>query len=226
MSFNTEQSCDAVVHFHHLGEKEEGKEFYKNVTWADVTINGVDLDTTLYNEMKCMEAEERMRDAERTYHGGKVEVHPRKMSLEINESSSSSREFTKGDGIKKMYVRKRTIPQGVRKKYPIKPWDQSKQEKKKSALERVTDEIEGDDTPVAPLQPIIYDESIIDGWFNYGDELNEIPDQLVLSKDPVTIDGSPKWIFHSMETGEGFSMDFDASIKDVYHKWMKIHSNL
>ena len=55
----------------------------------------------------------------------------------------------------------------------------------------------------------IPDTSIVEGWFNYGDELPEIPDQLVLSKDPVTIDGRLMWIFHSMTTGEEFFINYD-----------------
>ena len=54
MSFNTEQSYEAEVHFRDLGEKEEGKEVYPGVSWADVTINGVDVNTTWDNEMKCI----------------------------------------------------------------------------------------------------------------------------------------------------------------------------
>jgi hypothetical protein len=273
MSFNTEQSYEAEVHFRDLGEKEEGKEVYPGVSWADVTINGVDVNTTWDNEMKCMESLARKENAELMYEKKNVEVHPRKMKNEILESTSSYREFTKGDGYKKVYVRQRKVPQATHKKHPTKPWDQSKHEKKKNALERVIDELESagcmdplrfsqaerekeatrTDERVEHLKTVLGEEwwddvlkehpelnidemsvssgsipetSIIDGWFNYGDEFGDVEDQMILSKDPVMIDGLPKWCFHNMMTGEELFMDFEASIMDVYKKWNGITSKM
>jgi len=205
--------------FKNLGEKDE--KLYKDVTWADVTINWVDQDTTLDNQMSCMAIESQKKNADLMYTGGKIEVQPREMGNQILESSSGEREFKKGSGLKKVYIRKRTIPQGVRKKYPTKPKNQSKQEKVKNTLEKVMDGITGNDSPIQEVQQIIPEKSIIEGWFNYGGELDDISDQLVLSRDHVMVDGSPKWCFHSMKTGEELYMDYNASIRDVYHKWMK-----
>jgi hypothetical protein len=274
MSFNIEPVCDAVVHVRHLGEKEEGKQIYRDVSWADVTINGVDLDTTLDNDMKCMESLERNENADFIYEKKNIEVQPRKMKTDILESTSSFKEFKKGDGYKKVYIRQRKVPLATHKKYPTKPRDQSKYEKKKNALERVIDELEtnGDldptrfshvarekeevrtDERVVQLKVALGEEwweeileehpeldiedmsvsseggipetSIIDGWFNYGDELGDVQDQMVLSKDPVMVDGLPKWCFHNMMTGEELFMDFEASIMDVYKKWNDIKSKM
>lgn len=253
---------DTLVHFRHLGDKEEGKQLYKNVSWADVTINGIDLDTTLKHDQECEESMMTHYDAKMNHIHRNIEVHPRKMNNEILESTSSFKEFKKGDGYKKMYVRQRKVPQGVHKKYPTKPWDQSKQEKMKQALQRVTDELEVDfnnpqgDTIEGKIDNLksslgeewwdeilkehpelnisddqmstgsIPDTSIVEGWFNYGDELPEIPDQLVLSKDPVTIDGRLMWIFHSMTTGEEFFINYDASIRDIYKVWQMMNSKM
>jgi hypothetical protein len=226
MAFTVENKdgIDSLVHFRNLGEKESG--LYKDSTWADVTVHNVEFQTTLDNELSTTAIESAKENADLMYTGGGIQVQSRKMDNQILESSSGEREFKKGSGLKKMYVRKRTIPQGVRKKFPTKPKNQSKQEKVKNALEKVTDEIERNDTPVSPILPIIPEKSIIDGWFNYGNELGDIPDQLVLTKGHITIDGSPKWCFHSMNTGEEFFMDYDASIQDVYHKWMKDQSKM
>ena len=66
----------------------------------------------------------------------------------------------------------------------------------------------------------------MEGWFNYGDELPEIPDQLVLSKDPVTVDGRLMWNFHSMTTGEEFFIKYEASIRDIYNVWQMMYSKM
>ena len=257
-----ENGKDTLVHFRHLGEKEDGKEVYKNVSWADVTINGVDLDTTLKNDQACEDALINHKNTMLNHLESHLEVHPRKTSNEILESTSSFKEFKKGDGYKKVYVRQRKVPQGVHKKYPTKPWNQSKQEKMKQALQRVTDELEVDfnepkgETVEEKVQNLkmslgedwwdqvlqehpelkidedqvssgsIPDTSIVEGWFNYGDELTGIPDQLVFSKDPVTIDGKLMWIFHSMVSGEQFYIKYDATIRDVFKAWNMINSKM
>jgi hypothetical protein len=225
-TLNTDNGRETLTHYINLGDKNPDANLYNHVSWADVAINGVDLATTMDHEMSCMSIESQKKNADLMYTGGGIEVQPRKMDNQILESSSGEKEFEKGSGLKKIYIRKRTIPQGVRKKFPTKPKNQSKQEKVKNALEKVTDEIERDDTPVGQIPSMITEKSIIDGWFNYGGEMEDIPDQLVLSKDHVMVDGSPKWCFHSMKTGEEFCMDYEASIRDVYHKWMKDQANL
>ena len=253
---------DNLVHFRHLGDKEEGMELYKNVSWSDVTINGVGLHTTLKNDQECEESMVSHNNAKKNNLVRNIEVHPRKMDNEILESTSSFKEFTKGDGYKKMYVRQRKVPQGVHKKHPTKPWDQSKQEKMKNAIQRVTDELEvefndnPDNTVEEKVEELksslgeewwdevlkehpelnisddqkstgsIPDTSIVEGWFNYGDEITDIPDQLVLSKDPVTVNGSLMWNFHSMVTGEEYFINYDASIRDIYKVWNMMNSKM
>ena len=54
-------------------------------------------------------------------------------------------------------------------------------------------------------------------------EETEIQDQLILSKDPVIISGDPHWMFYSLLSGEEFYIDMDATVNEVYQKWMKIN---
>ena len=234
MSFETKN--DGIVHSRELGEKVDGFHLYPSATWSSVAINDVEVDNTDHLEMKGKYLSHR-KDIADEVEPSTIQVNSRKMDNHIRESSSEDHDFKKGSGLKKKYIRKRTIPRTNRKKYPTKPWDQSKQEKVKNTIEKINDEIIGfhgkwdDESGVVP-KSIIPTETIINDWFNYGDELDkyfdggEEKDQLILSRDLQLKDDLLKWEFHDMKTGDVMYMDYDATIKNVYAEWMKKKSRL
>ena len=225
-----------MVHSRELGKKPEGIHLYPSASWSSVAINDVEVDHTDHLEMKGKYLSYRKEIADEV-EPSTIQVNSRKMDNHIRECSSEDHDFKKGSGLKKKYIRKRTIPRTNNKKYPTKPWDQSKQEKVKDTMEKMNDEIIGfhgkwNDEPELSPKSIIPTETIIDDWFNYGDELDkyfnegEEKDQLILSRDLQLKDDLLKWEFHDMKTGDVMYMDYDATIKNVYAEWMKKKSRL
>ena len=102
--FGPEHREGHLVHFRHLGEKEEGKELYKNVLGQMSQSMELILTPSLKHDQDCEESIMTHNDAKINHIHRNIEVRPRKMNNEILESTSSFKEFKKGDGIKKMYA--------------------------------------------------------------------------------------------------------------------------
>jgi hypothetical protein len=208
---NNAGGYEYLTHLIDLGEKQTNG-FYK-ATWKDVVLNGTDVDDLLDNEMKCESTILSHEIAEELYSKDSIEVNPRIVSHEIKETTNDnmcSPEY------KNIYIRKRNANKVHHKKFPTKPYNQLKKEKMKETNQKLTDEINNEFNDINVIMK--ENETIV--------EENEIHDQLVLSKDPVIISGYPHWMFYSLLSGEEFYIDMDATVNEVYQKWMKINPKL
>jgi hypothetical protein len=209
--FNNADGYEYMTHQVDVGEKQENG-FYNKATWKDVVLNGTDVDDLLDNEMKCESAILSHEIAEDLYKGDSIEVNPRIVSYDIKETTNGKECSSE---CKKIYIRKRNANAFHHKKFPTKPYNQLKKEKLRETNEKLTDEIndykEFNDINVDVKEY----ETIV--------EETEIQDQLILSKDPVIISGDPHWMFYSLLSGEEFYIDMDATVNEVYQKWMKIN---
>ena len=127
-NINYDHSGEYFVHYRPLGKKIQG--YYPNVTWSDIAIQNVPLETTIQfkNENELSEC---LRSLQGDVNGHIMVGNKKEDSIIIESSSYKNQKELPERGEKPRYMktrysnrtgeRSRVIPSHMKKKYPTKP---------------------------------------------------------------------------------------------------------